>query len=369
MPKKIVICCDGTGNSFENIHTDSNVAKIYSCLTIDSRQLCYYHPGLGTMGSPAAHTIVGREATRIAGLAFGAGLLPNVGHAYRYLMDTYVDGDEIFLFGFSRGAYTARALASILHVFGLLCAGNHEAIPYILSMYSKRTRSANRKRQTFEPDEAFKWQFSHTQPVHIHFCGVWDTVSSYGWVYDPVKLPFVGVNPIIDIARQAVSIDERRCFYQDNLWGDAAPGQDVRQVWFSGVHSDVGGSYDESESGLSKIAFEWMLCEGAKAGLLIDRAKAEIILGRVAASPPVRGLPPYVKPNNGDLLHHSLTGFWWLLEILPQQDIQRHGSHWTIPLGRRRRIPPHSLIHESVLTGKWRPPDLPPHKVEPWIPF
>jgi uncharacterized protein (DUF2235 family) len=78
-----------------------------------------------------------REWSRIKGLAFGAGLLANVGDAYRFLMDTYNDGDEIFLFGFSRGSFTVRALASLIHVYGLLCAGNQEAIPYILQKYSK----------------------------------------------------------------------------------------------------------------------------------------------------------------------------------------------------------------------------------------
>src|SRR5271168_4733670 len=126
MGKKIVICCDGTGNSFDNILEESNVAKMYSSLVVDADQVSYYHPGVGTMGAPNSVGRLGREWTRIEGLAFGKGLLLNVGDAYRFLMDTYADGDEIYLFGFSRGAFTARALASLLHVFGLLCHGNQE---------------------------------------------------------------------------------------------------------------------------------------------------------------------------------------------------------------------------------------------------
>jgi uncharacterized protein (DUF2235 family) len=274
MGKKIVICCDGTGNSFDHVDEDSNVAKLYSSLKINKDQIGYYHPGVGTMGSPNSRNRVEKEWSRIKGLAFGAGLLDNVGDAYRFLMDTYVDGDEIYLFGFSRGAFTARALASLIHVFGLLCAGNQGMIPYILNLYAKRSREAKHKHRTFPSDEPFKWQFSHAEEVRIKFCGLWDTVSSYGWVYDPIELPFLGSNPIIDTGRHAISIDERRCFYRDNLWGDPSSTQDFRQVWFSGVHSDVGGSYKEHTSGLSKIALEWMFVQAAEADLHLLEVKA-----------------------------------------------------------------------------------------------
>ena len=89
------------------------------------------------MGSPNSRGGIEREWSRIKGLAFGAGLLENIGDAYRYLMDAYEDGDEVFLFGFSRGAFTVRALASLIHVYGLLCPGNQAAVPYILQMYSR----------------------------------------------------------------------------------------------------------------------------------------------------------------------------------------------------------------------------------------
>jgi uncharacterized protein (DUF2235 family) len=367
MPKRIVICCDGTGNSFDNILEDSNVAKLYSALTVNDEQRGYYHPGVGTLGAPASHNRVTREWSRIRGLAFGAGLLGNVGDAYRYLMDTYADGDEIFLFGFSRGAFTARALASLIHVFGLLCAGNHELIPYILRMYSRRSKESHHGKKTFAADDAFKWQFSHANEVRIRFCGLWDTVSSYGWVYDPIDLPFLGNNPIIDIGRHAISIHERRCFYQDNLWGAAEKDQDIRQVWFSGVHSDVGGSYTEKTSGLSKITLEWMLVEAMKAGLRIELPKVETVLGRFNAYPGIRGLPNYVLPNKDATLHVSLEGvWWWILEYFPQRDPHKDGKGWYLPRGRMRTIPSGSLIHQSVIEGKYKPRDLPPHEVEPW---
>jgi uncharacterized protein (DUF2235 family) len=367
MPKKIVICCDGTGNDFDQVTTESNVIKFYSSLAIDPEQVGYYHPGVGTMGAQNVRWRPAREWSRLKGLAFGAGLLANVADAYRYLMNTYVDGDEIFLFGFSRGSYTARALASVLHIFGLLCAGNDGLIPYILRIYSQRTRAANHKQKSFPPNEVFQWQFSHSHPVTVNFCGLWDTVSSYGWAYSPIKLPFEGNNPIIKKARHAVSIDERRCYYRDNLWGPAEHGQDIRQVWFLGVHSDVGGSYEENESGLSKIALEWMLVEAKKAGVRINHERAETVLGRAAPKPPVTGMPKYAQPDPDAPIHHSLHGAWWILEFLPHRYPDLKGQ-WTIPLGRRRTIPEGSFIHELALRSKYPPKNLPKqYKVEPHV--
>ena len=369
MSKKIVICCDGTGNSFDNVDEESNVAKLYCSLSVNSEQRCYYHPGVGTMGSPNSRGGIEREWSRIKGLAFGAGLLENIGDAYRYLMDAYEDGDEVFLFGFSRGAFTVRALASLIHVYGLLCPGNQAAVPYILQMYSRETRKAKHQKRTFKANEAFKWQFSHSNEVKIKFCGLWDTVSTYGWVYDPIQLPFLGWNPIIEIGRHAVSIHERRCFYRDNLWGNPEGRHDIRQVWFAGVHSDVGGSYPEPTSGLSKIALEWMLVEAKKAGLEIEDEKARVVLGECRPKSEIDGLPKFAIAKEDEEPHKSLKGAWWLLELLPQQDPHLHAKRWHFPLGHAREIPGRSLIHESVFLGKQRTPALKDHEIEPWVRF
>src|SRR5215831_2155031 len=103
MPKNIVICCDGTGNSFEKPDNDSNVVKLYSTLDFSNGdQVGYYHPGVGTMGDPMARNRLSRTWSVVKGLAFGGGLLNNVGDAYRFLINAYEDGDSVFLFGFSR---------------------------------------------------------------------------------------------------------------------------------------------------------------------------------------------------------------------------------------------------------------------------
>ncbi len=367
MSKNIVICCDGTGNDFDEPETDSNVVKLYNTLLISTAQIAYYHPGVGTLGSPNAIGPLTKKWSQLKGLAFGTGLLENVGDAYRYLMNTYKDGDRIFLFGFSRGSYTARAVGSLLHVYGLLEPGNEQLIPYILRLYAKMTKSPMGQETTFKAEDAFKYAFS--REVEVHFCGVWDTVGSYGWINDPIELRFNGQNPIIRVGRHAVSIHERRCCYQDNLWGPSLPatngyaGQDIRQVWFTGVHSDIGGSYVEKTAGLSKIAFEWMLVEAVKQGLLVDSRRADVVLGR--ETPPTF-LPQYVPPDPHGILHKSVYGRWWLLEYFPR----RKNGCWGLPRGKWvRTIPENSWIHETVkLSGQQA--TLPQvYQEEKWVRF
>src|SRR5260370_12335560 len=116
MAKNIVICCDGTGNEYGD--HNSNVVKLYGALIINDQQRRYYHPGIGTMGAPSARNRISSAWSTVMRLAFGVGVLTHVGDAYRYLMDLYEDGDQVFLFGFSRGAYTAGALAGILNMSG-----------------------------------------------------------------------------------------------------------------------------------------------------------------------------------------------------------------------------------------------------------
>lgn len=114
--KNIIICCDGTGNQLGE--TYSNVVKIYTCLTRhDQRQVAYYDPGVGTMSDPNVVTPWSKMFSKVAGMAFGVGLKKNVSEAYSYLMEYYEEGDLICMYGFSRGAYTVRVLAAMLHVY------------------------------------------------------------------------------------------------------------------------------------------------------------------------------------------------------------------------------------------------------------
>jgi uncharacterized protein (DUF2235 family) len=356
MPKNIIICCDGTGNEFGD--HNSNVVKLYGSLIVDGRrQVGYYHPGVGTMGAPTASNRISKLWSMVMGLAFGAGLLANVSDAYRYLMNVFEEGDRVYLFGFSRGAFTARALAGVLHMFGLLCPGNEGLIPFVIRIFARRTRKAKGMTHTFAVAEGFKATFC--RPCPVHFVGVWDTVSSVGWVWDPLKLPYTAQNPDMANGRHAISIDERRCNFRNNLWGPSLPGQNIKQVWFAGVHSDVGGSYAYPECGLSQIALDWMLGEAVSLGLLVDTPRADSALGRVLPPPPI-------APDPRGQTHNSLTVWWWPLELLPHSyyDPLLKRARWRIPLGARRVIPDGSILHSTVeekihVDAKYKPPNLP----------
>lgn len=337
MPKNIVVCCDGTGNEFGA--QNSNVIKLYKTVICDGSQVAYYHPGVGTMGSRNALTRVGKWWTNLIGKAFGYGISDNIADAYQFLMNSFEPDDKIYVFGFSRGAYTARALCGMLHIVGLLAPGNEGLIPYAIRMIKK-------KNIDFHVAADFKKTFGRI--CKPHFVGVWDTVSSVGWVYQAVRFPFTRAtkNPDLNIVRHAVSIDERRAFFRENLFGPPHDDQqDILEVWFAGVHSDVGGSYPESESQLSKIALQWMLCEAELAGLRVDPERKADILG---------ARPPYVQPDpNTRNQHESLRRWWWLAEVWPKLSSRRSASgEWSrtvrLNLGRRRSIEPDAWMHDSV---------------------
>jgi uncharacterized protein (DUF2235 family) len=352
--KKIVVCCDGTGNEF-GVRT-SNVIKLYKMLKCDPAQIGYYHPGVGTMGARAALTKIGKWWTKVIGLAFGYGISDNVADAYQFLMQTFEPGDEVYCFGFSRGAYTVRSLCGMLHAVGLLSRGNEAQIPYAIRMLKSKPID-------FAVAASFKKTFSiECKP---HFVGLWDTVSSVGWVYNAVRFPFTTAasNADFRLVRHAISIDERRAFFRQNSFlKPRDPQQDVKEVWFAGVHSDVGGSYNEDESQPSKIALRWMVCEAEHAGLTVDPTrKAEILGGKL----------PYVAPDPLTRnQHESLSRWWWIAEFWPkithiETSPGTWKKHFRLNLGRRRYIPPDVVVHESVDVRlkdpnlKYKPSNLP----------
>ena len=141
MSKNVVICCDGTANEFAKNNT--NVVKLYSTLIQDSnQQVSYYHPGLGTMEPAGALTTFSRKMTKILGMAIGYGLNNDIRDAYVFLMRNFQAGDRLFLFGFSRGAYTVRGVAALLRMYGLIRPGNEPLVPYAIRMMLGIQRSA-----------------------------------------------------------------------------------------------------------------------------------------------------------------------------------------------------------------------------------
>jgi uncharacterized protein (DUF2235 family) len=350
MPKNIVLCCDGTANEFAKDRT--NVVKLYSALKQDTPdQVAYYHPGIGTMEPFGSLSPLTRGFTRVLGMAVGYGLENDLRDAYVFLMNSYEPGDSVYLFGFSRGAFTVRAVASLVRMYGMIRRGNETLVPYAIRMMMGIQRAGDdqtAKNTYFNLAREFKRTMSCAQP-RMRFVGVWDTVSSVGWIENPLHLPWESNNPDIEVGRHAVSIDERRAFFRPHLWLMPADPQvahgprDLQQVWFPGVHCDVGGGYPEAQSGLSKYALEWMLEEAKAEGLLVNADKQAEVLGLTRGS---RYAP--AKPDAPQ--HESLKGFWYIAEFLPKRQWNWTKERWQrrMNLFRRRLIPPGSLVHDAA---------------------
>ena len=364
MPRNIVVCCDGTANEFAQNNT--NVVKLYSIIDHDpTKQLTYYHPGLGTMEPAGALTNFSRKVTKLLGQAVGYGLANDIRDAYVFLMRDFRADDRLFLFGFSRGAYTVRAVASLLRTYGLIRPENEALVPYAIRLLTGFNRAiesgdVGAREAYFDLASKFKDTMCSTE-CNPWFVGVWDTVNSVGWVENPLKLPYIANNSAIQIGRHAISIDEHRAFFRTHLWRVADPAgvadgpKDLRQVWFAGVHCDVGGGYSEAESGLSKIALDWMLQEAKAAGLLVRSDKESDVLGR-------SGRGHYVPPDPRAKGHESLTGAWNIAEFVWKKHYNwsKKKEERRMNLYRRRTIPPKSLVHESVLQRGYKdrlPPD------------
>lgn len=382
MPKNIVICCDGTGNEIGV--TISNVLKLFRIAEKSGRQRVWYNAGVGTIGQQNPWTRWLQKVRGVFGLATGLGLDDDVLAAYRYLCSTYREGDRVFLFGFSRGAYTVRALAAFVHVMGIFRIDQLNIAGYAWTAF-KRASAKDRSRATpsqprsgvansqpLSPLEE-AWHFSRViggKPITIEFIGVWDTVAS---VIVPrfeqlslslQTLRFTRTNPSVKTLRQAIAIDEKRRMFRLNAWAqpqtfrpnpfnrksDAA--QDIKQVWFAGVHGDVGGGYPEVESGLSKYPLAWMVEEAAAAGFRINRA---MINHLVYGKPRAGSTHSYQPPDFRAELHRSLTTWWWPLEIFPKLKKWREWPQGRpaflglyIPFAEPRPIPGGARIHQSA---------------------
>jgi uncharacterized protein (DUF2235 family) len=344
MPRNLVLCCDGTSNQFGPENT--NVVRLVQVLDRDPvQQRLYYDPGVGTLPEPGAWNWLLKKYSEVMGLAFGRGLVAKVEEAYTYLMNIWEPGDRVFLFGFSRGAYTVRVLAGVLHALGLLPRGNENLVPYVLRLF--RALRKGRQTEYWQLCDDFRWTFARPptgdnddRRFGVDFLGVWDTVSSVGWVWEPTTFPFTAENPGIRVIRHAISIDERRAFFRQNQMRPA-PGQDFRELWFPGVHGDIGGGYPAADGGLWRVAFGWMLDEAQKAGLQVNPHRLHAVLDR-----PPPSAQPWLERQ-----HESLTPLWWLAEFIPKLR-WRPGSSWAWPVpnwGRSRYIPDGALMHKAAL--------------------
>ena len=314
MSKNIIILLDGTSNGIEENRT--NVLRLYGTMKKDTGQIVYYDPGVGTFGGANSVSYYYRKAIEIWGLATGWGLDQNVKEAYRFLMGNYDDGkrvgakdvapDNIYLFGFSRGAYTARVLAGFIHAIGLIDPINENLVDYAYNAY-KGVSDKNAKMEKAGPKDnkggpfaevrLFERTLKPKRPV-IRCIGLFDTVGSVIEMgrYGPRlrKHAFTRTNHSVEYIRHAVAIDEKRTMFQPQLWpvGEKYWGgpfkvaskvkvQDVKEVWFTGVHGDIGGGYSEPKSELAKIPLEWMIAETRKIGVkYITGTINDIVLGK-----------------------------------------------------------------------------------------
>ncbi len=267
MKKRIIVCADGTWNKPDQEdrgrRKPTNVVKLArSVVPVDDNgvvQVTYYHDGVGTKWG----------LDKIAGGGFGIGLSANILDAYSFIVLNYAPGDEIFLFGFSRGAYTVRSLAGLLHEVGILPKNHAFFMPEAYALY-RGNKGEDSLREFREEHNCM------TGPVK--YIGVWDTVGALGIPIGLFKsfnaryqFHEVTLTPNIEHACHALAIDERRRPFLPSLWSlPDATDQMLQQVWFPGVHTNVGGGYEKD--GLANGALHWIKGTAHEQGLQYDRA-------------------------------------------------------------------------------------------------
>ena len=279
MKKRIIICADGTWNEPDQIdkrgvRKPSNVVKMARAVLpkcVDgTNQIVFYDQGVGTDSA---------ISDKIIGGAFGKGLTKNILDCYRFIIHNYEDGDELFFFGFSRGAFTVRSLAGMIGKCGLLTKEDAYFIPEAFELYRMKHSEENKEEKVrlFKTGEHNKYREAPSREIDIPFLGVWDTVGALGiptifkqrtrkkFAFHDVKL---GAN--VKNAFHALAIDEKRKPFRPTLWeAQNFPGQTVEQVWFAGVHTNIGGGYDND--GLANCAFQWMLEKAETCGLEVNK--------------------------------------------------------------------------------------------------
>ena len=243
---RLIVCCDGT---WQSVAQHSNVSRLAQAV-VGADTTTHYIPGVGVSNNPLV---------RLEGGMTGAGLADGVLEGYAWLVTHFCRGDRIAVFGFSRGAYTARSLAGMVARVGLVEGSGlspsavHTAVNDAYQAYRNRA-ALDGWPLVYQPDDG---------DIPVDFVGVWDTVGALGIpsyagipdvldVHKRYEFFDVTLNQHIRHARHAVSLDEMRSPFRPTLWAPAAPGQDMKQVWFPGDHLDVGGgNVDKHQSDIA----------------------------------------------------------------------------------------------------------------------
>ncbi|MEM6583660.1 MAG: DUF2235 domain-containing protein [Pseudomonadota bacterium] len=324
--KRIVVLCDGTWNDPED-DNPTNVLRMARAIKPMSskklKQVVFYDWGVGSYYE------------KVRGGVSGLGIMKNIQDGYRFIVQNYEPDDEIWLFGFSRGAYTVRCIAGMLNKCGILTRPNADQIPDAFDFY---------KKAKIKPGDqaATKWRAKRCYDGGrgpVKFIGVWDTVGALGV---PTRvLAFMDEQDLfydselgsnVKSARHAVAIDERRGDFVPTLWGKKA-ATTIKQVWFVGVHSDVGGGYEPSKEGklLSDIPLNWMAQEASEEGLefeshLVVKSKLDYRASK----------------------HNSYKSYW---KVFGRQ---------------KRELPKDAVMHESVFK-RFKNTDYAPAQLRDWL--
>ena len=321
--KRIIILCDGTWNTpdktEEGIPCMTNVVKVAEAIKSvaedEIKQITYYDPGVGTSGIWLKRVFDG---------ATGTGISKNILEAYRFLIMNYEIGDELFLFGFSRGAFTVRSLAGLIRNSGMLRLDAISMIEKAYKLYKSRNKATHPR--SIEAT-LFRKTYAAQDKIPIKFIGVWDTVGSLGNplfinnIFSKLSFSVMGnkfhdtdLSTTINNAFQALAIDEKRRNFKATLWQqpEKSTNQTLEQVWFIGVHSNIGGGYPTT--GLSDIALEWMVNKAEMCGLSVGKIPTHIDETEKPENS-LKGfyrlIPKYYRPigqskNGNEALHDSV---------------------------------------------------------------
>ena len=336
MSKNILICLDGTKNEVK-AKAVTNVFKIAEVADLENpeEQVLYYDPGVGTKPAASAFTAFAQRFSLLGGMALGWGMRDDIGEAYTYLMNTWEPGDKVFIFGFSRGAFTARALCGMLYRVGLLRPGSENLVPYAVRAYARKPGKDSDLNREEGWDRIDKFSKALAIRPHdgrpsflIEYLGIFDTVKTLKLFGPDVRWPYTRSLPNVAYIRHAISIDENRRLYPEYRVSPdpkSKYSKGFEEMWFAGVHSDVGGGFfDNPELGL--ISMRWILDGAIKRGLKVNKRKYD---------------NRYAKLDDTDACAdmHS-TGKLWRFAQAPW--------HWVFKPWRTRPIPDGATVHRSV---------------------
>ncbi|EWC44852.1 hypothetical protein DRE_00911 [Drechslerella stenobrocha 248] len=389
--RRLVLCFDGTGNKFHGNDSDSNIVKIYELLDRRSEnQFHYYQPGIGTYVQNESSSFIGRIGDKfktVIDQAVGSSFKSHVIAGYSFVMKYYNPGDCIYIFGFSRGAYTARFLSEMLAGVGLLSRGNEEMIEFAWKTFSDFQTSRHDGGEHDNNRRAFMRKFKKTfsrSGVNVHFLGLFDCVNSVGQLEPPFWRRSYAYMPMGSSAthiRHAVSVHERRLKFKPALYKNFIDHPDLKEVYFCGNHGDVGGGWSGRKPGqtraLSDIPLAWMLQEvrnlpdtenqleftqpeefileqnAAEAELKFEEHLKQLVRGEIDD---MNGMEPHDPLSFGKgLKWYSVLG-WWTLEVVPFISRLEYEKgkwvprYWPPNFGTARDIPADAEIHPSLVS-------------------